>query len=60
MFSLESGTYGYMRMLLGEDHGFLASWAMLMAYMSLLWGNVSAFVLIFRYFVGNVLQWGFD
>ena len=53
------GSYAYTRMALGEDHAFLAAWSLELAYISLLWANASAFVLLARYLVGDVLQWGF-
>ena len=53
------GTYSIIRHRLGEDHAFLAVWSLGMAYLSLLWANATAFVLIGRYFVGDILQFGF-
>ena len=53
------GIYAYTKKKLGRDHAFLAAWALVLAYLSLLWANATAFILIGRYFVGDVLQWGF-
>ena len=55
----EGGTYVYTKSLLGIDHAFFAIWALALAYISLLWANATAFVLIGRYLLGDVFQWGF-
>ena len=52
-------TYTYTKEILGNDHAFLSIWSLGLAYISLLWANVTAFVLIGRYLIGDVLQWGF-
>ncbi len=57
--SVDGGSYAYTKKLLGIDHAFFAVWALALAYISLLWANATAFVLIGRFFLGNVLQWGF-
>ncbi|MBQ9720399.1 MAG: amino acid permease, partial [Oscillospiraceae bacterium] len=51
--------YTYTKEVLGNDHAFLSIWSLGLAYISLLWANVTAFVLIGRYLIGDVLQWGF-
>ena len=53
------GIFTFTRMLLGSDHAFLAAWSLGLAYLSLLWANATAFVLLARYFLGDVLEWGF-
>ena len=53
------GAYAYTRDLLGYDHAFLASWALILAYMSILWANATAFILIGRYLARSYIQWGF-
>ena len=53
------GSYVYTRHILGEDHAFLAVWCLLLAYLSLLWANATAFSLMIRYVIGSVFQWGF-
>ncbi len=58
-FPHDRGSYVYTRNILGEDHGFLAAWSILLAYISILWANVSAFTVLFRSFFGNHLQFGF-
>lgn len=53
------GSYEYTRKHLGEDHAFLAAWSLFMAYISLLWANSTAFILMARYFIGDIFQVGF-
>lgn len=53
------GTYSVIQRILGEDHSFLAVWSLGLAYISLLWANATAFVLIGRVFFGDILQFGF-
>ncbi len=53
------GSYTFTRGVLGEDHAFLAAWALEIAYISLLWANATAVILLFRYIFGDALQWGF-
>ncbi|MBO4414347.1 MAG: amino acid permease [Lachnospiraceae bacterium] len=53
------GAYAFTRELLGFDHAFLASWALILAYMSILWANATAFILIGRYLAAPYIQWGF-
>ena len=56
---VDGGSYAYTKKLLGNDHAFLAVWSLALAYISLLWANATAFVLIGRFFLGDVLQRGF-
>ena len=53
------GAYAFTREMLGFDHAFLASWALILAYMSILWANSTAFILIGRYLAAPYIQWGF-
>ena len=52
-------SYVFTRDILGEDHAFLAIWSLALAYLSLLWANATAFVLLARYLLGGVFEWGF-
>lgn len=54
-----AGSYIYTKNILGEDHAFLAAWSLELAYISLFWANVTAFILIGRYLIGDALEWGF-
>ena len=58
-FPDNGGIYAYTRNVLGHDHGFLAAWSLGLAYLSLIWANATAFVLLARYLFGDLLQWGF-
>ena len=58
-FPDNGGLYAFTRNVLGYDHGFLSAWALGLAYLSLIWANATAFVLLTRYLFGDVLQWGF-
>ena len=58
-FPDNGGIFAYTRMVLGNDHGFLAAWSLGLAYLSLIWANATAFVLIARYLFGEIFQWGF-
>ena len=55
----DAGVHIYIEKIFGHDHGFLAAWAMLLAYLSVLWANATAIVLLIRYVSGDVLQFGF-
>lgn len=58
-FPDNGGIFAFTRKVLGNDHGFLAAWSLGLAYLSLIWANATAFVLIARYLFGDLLQWGF-
>ena len=58
-FPDNGGIFAYTRLVLGNDHGFLAAWSLGLAYLSLIWANATAFVLIARYLFGDIFQWGF-
>ncbi len=59
LYPINGGAYAFTRELLGFDHAFLASWSLILAYMSILWANSTAFVLIGRYLAAPYIQWGF-
>lgn len=53
------GFFAYVRESMGYDHAFLTAWAMIITYMSIVWANATAIVLLVRFLFGDVLQWGF-
>lgn len=53
------GTFTYAKTTFGDDHGFLSAWFMILAYVSILWANVTALALIARNLFGGVLQFGY-
>lgn len=55
----DGGIVAYTRNILGHDHAFLAAWILLIAYLSILWANATANVLLFRFLHGDLLSWGY-
>lgn len=53
------GTYAFSKFTFGFDHGFLASWFLLLVFLAITWANVTALVLISRNLLGDFLQFGF-
>ncbi len=53
------GFFAYVRETMGHDHAFLAAWALIVTYLSIIWVNATAVVVLARFFFGGVLQWGF-
>lgn len=58
-FPEETGIHAYIYKLLGSDHGFLSAWAVILAYLSILWANATAVILLIRYLAGGIFQRGF-
>lgn len=53
------GTFSYTKYGFGFDHGFLASWFLVLVYLAILWANATAIPLICRGLFGPLLQFGF-
>lgn len=53
------GTYSYTQQAFGYDHGYLASWFMVLVYLAIIWANATALPLIFSSLAGNVLKFGY-
>ena len=53
------GIYAYTQKILGHDHAFLAAWTLIITYLSIIWANATAVVLLSRMLFGSLLQWGF-
>ncbi len=53
------GAYEYAGKTIGSDHGFLAGWFMILAYIVVFWGNATALPMIARNLLGGVFQFGF-
>jgi len=53
------GTFTYARATFGDDHGFLSAWFIILAYVSILWANVTALALIARNIFGDLLMFGY-
>ncbi|MBE6014202.1 MAG: amino acid permease [Lachnospiraceae bacterium] len=59
MYPEAEGSYYFTKTVLGEDHGFLAGWSLVLTYISIFWANATAFAVIGRYFFGSAFAWGF-
>ena len=55
----DGGIVAYTKNVLGSDHAFLAAWILLIAYLSIMWANATAVVLLARYLLGDVFEWGY-
>lgn len=55
----DGGIVAYTRNILGHDHAFLAAWILIIAYLSILWANATANVLLARFLLGDFLSWGY-
>lgn len=53
------GTFTYAKDTFGYDHGFLSAWFMILAYVSIIWANVTALALICRNLFGKALMFGY-
>ena len=53
------GAFAYTKHIFGYDHAFMCGWAILLAYVSIMWANATAFVLIIRYLLGPIFQIGY-
>ena len=53
------GAYTFVKRTMGFDHAFLCAWALILAYIAILWANATAFILIIRFLLGPVFQFGF-
>ena len=55
----DGGIVAYVRNIIGHDHAFLTAWILLIAYLSILWANATANVLLARFLLGDILSWGY-
>ena len=53
------GAYTYTKKCFGYDHGFLASWFLIITYVAVIWANATALPLIARALLGSTFQFGF-
>ena len=53
------GAYTYTKKCFGYDHGFLASWFLILTYIAIIWANATALPLIARALLGSTFQFGF-
>ena len=53
------GAYAYASKAFGGDHGFLCAWFLCLAYVAILWMDAAVLVLVVRFVLGDVLEFGF-
>ena len=53
------GAFSFARRVFGDDHAFIVGWFLFLTYVAILWANATALVLLVRYTLGPVLQFGF-
>ena len=53
------GVYTYASEVFGHDHGFLCGYFLGFAYVAIVWLDVTAFVGVARYFLGDAFHFGF-
>ncbi|MBR0172948.1 MAG: hypothetical protein IJQ21_09165 [Lachnospiraceae bacterium] len=53
------GVFTYTTEAFGHDHGFLAAWFLILAYVAVMWANATAVVLVARNHHGDTFQTGF-
>ena len=53
------GIFSYTKNVFGYDHGFLASWFLVLVYLAIIWANATAIPLIFRGLAGDLFRVGF-
>ena len=58
-FPDEGGVFSYTKKILGYDHALLCAWALWLTYISIIWANATAFALVGRNLVGDLMQFGF-
>ncbi len=58
-FPDSGGVFTYTKKILGYDHALLCAWALWLTYISILWANATAFVLVGRNLIGDIFQFGF-
>ncbi len=58
-YSFAGGTYTYSKKMFNNDHGFFSAWFMILAYITILWANLTALPLIGRTIFGNALKVGY-
>ncbi len=58
-FPDEGGVFSYTKKILGYDHALLCAWALWLTYISIIWANATAFALVGRNLVGDIMQFGF-
>jgi len=53
------GAFSYTKHTFGYDHAFLCSWALVLAFIAVMWANATSIVLMSRFLLGSIFQFGF-
>ena len=53
------GSFSFAKNTFGSDHGFLSAWFMMLAYVSIIWANITALALIGRNLFGDTFRFGY-
>lgn len=53
------GSFIFTNTVLGNDHAFLMSWFLSLTYISILWANAAAVVILARLIINDTLQFGY-
>ena len=53
------GAFTFTKRVFGYDHAFLCGWSLILAYVAIIWANATAVVLIVRFLLGPIFQFGF-
>ena len=53
------GTLTFSAKEFGYDHGFIASWFLILVYMAIIWANAAALPMMARFFAPGVFKFGF-
>ena len=53
------GLYNYVKNIFGYDRAFLAAWFMFLTYIAIFWANATSIPLFTRYFLHDVLRFGY-
>ena len=54
------GAYSFVSRIMGNDHGFLCAWMLILTYIAVIWANSTASSLIVRYLFGDIFCFGFS
>ncbi|MDO4807945.1 MAG: amino acid permease [Coriobacteriales bacterium] len=53
------GAFSFTKHTFGYDHAFLCSWALVLAFIAVMWANATSIVLMSRFLLGSTFQVGF-
>ncbi|MDO4807969.1 MAG: amino acid permease [Coriobacteriales bacterium] len=53
------GAFSFTKHMFGYDHAFLCTWALVLAFIAIIWANATSIVLMSRFLLGSTFQVGF-